>query len=142
MNFFKLVKDGELRILEENLTYLDTEIKNEEGFTLLHEAVKNGNYDIVDFLLLEGMDPNERSKDGSTSLHFAVESGDMDIVKLLMEYGADLYVKNNRQRTAVQVASLMNNHRMLGVLEEMSWDYGTFYDIKEPKKFQLRDWDE
>ena len=47
MDFFKLVKDGELKTLEENLTYLDTEIKNEEGFNLLHEAVKSNNYDIV-----------------------------------------------------------------------------------------------
>ncbi len=142
MNFFELVKDGEFRILEENLTYLDTEIKNEEGFTLLHEAVKSGNYNIVDFLLVEGMDPNERCKAGNTSLHFAVESGDMDIVTLLMDYGADLQMKNNRQRTALQLASLMNNQRMLEVLEQMSWEYGSFSDTKEPRKFQLRDWEE
>ena len=82
MDFFKLVKDGELKILEEKLTYLDTEIKNNEGYTLLHEAVNVSNYRIVDFLLLKGMDPNERTEDGSTSLHIAVKAGDVDIITL------------------------------------------------------------
>ncbi len=142
MDFFKLVKDGELKTLEEKLTYLDTEIKNEEGFNLLHEAVKSNHYDIVDFLLLEGMDPNEKAKDGSTSLHFAVESGSEDIVTLLIDYGADLYIKNNRQRTPLQMASFMKNRRLLVVLEQMGSDDGQIGYMKEPKKFHLRDWEE
>lgn len=61
---------------------------------LLYIAARNGYMDICQFLLEEGIDPNEAQSTDSTPLHGASFYNQYDIVKLLLEYGAKTNIKN------------------------------------------------
>lgn len=82
-----------LKILYE----IDKKILNEKdylGRSLLYIAARNGYVDICQFLLEEGMDPNEIQSSGSTPLHGASFYNQYDTVKLLLEYGSKTDIKN------------------------------------------------
>jgi ankyrin repeat protein len=63
--------------------------------TILDHAVVNGNYEIAEFLLQRGADPNSRWASRDTSLHAAAEAGDVAMIRLLLLFGADPDAKNN-----------------------------------------------
>jgi ankyrin repeat protein len=56
----------------------------------IHDAVKNGNIDEVQWQLDAGVDVNEESSKGLTPLHYAASAGHNDIVELLIERGANV----------------------------------------------------
>ena len=56
----------------------------------IHDAVKNGNIDEVQWQLDAGVDVNEESSNGLTPLHYAASAGHNDIVELLIERGANV----------------------------------------------------
>ena len=64
------------------------------GRSLLYIAARNGYIDICQFLLEEGMDPNEIQSSGSTPLHGASFYNQYDTVRLLLEYGSKTDLKN------------------------------------------------
>ena len=67
---------------------------------LLYIAAKNGFYNICEFLLEEGMDPNETQKTDSAPIHAASFYNHYSIVKLLLQYGAKTKLVNNQNQTA------------------------------------------
>jgi ankyrin repeat protein len=75
-------------------------------FGLLHAGpVSVGRYrDVVVALLRRGADPDVRDEEGNTVLHWATSRGHGWVVDLLVRYGADLYAKNKRGRTPLDVA--------------------------------------
>ena len=75
-------------------------------FGLLHAGpVSVGRYrDVVVALLRRGADPDVRDEEGNTVLHWAASRGHGWVVDLLVRYGADLYAKNKRGRTPLDVA--------------------------------------
>lgn len=60
--------------------------------------------DVVVALLRRGADPDVRDEEGNTVLHWAASRGHGWVVDLLVRYGADLYAKNKRGRTPLDVA--------------------------------------
>ena len=56
----------------------------------IHDAVKNGNIDEVQWQLDAGVDVNEENSNGLTPLHYAASAGHNDIVELLIERGANV----------------------------------------------------
>lgn len=66
---------------------------NEDGFTLLHLAVQEIEYDFVSALLAEGVNVNAITVHGVTPLHKALMSysrdGMKEIVQLLLDKGAN-----------------------------------------------------
>lgn len=60
---------------------------------------------IVNALFSSGADVNTVAEDGSSILHHAASFGNDEIVELLLEYDIDLSLKDDSNRTALDVAS-------------------------------------
>ncbi len=77
------------------------------------EAAKNGDYEIVESLMFEGVDVNAKDSDGWTALMYAAQHGHLMIVNLLLNNYADISLKNNEDNTAEDLAS---NHEVQDAL--------------------------
>eukprot|EP00731_Ephydatia_muelleri_P005062 Em0002g1238a len=77
------------------------------GYTALHIAALNGHFDVLNFLLSKGGNPNLQSNNGSTPLHLAASRCRVECVRCLVRFNADPFVKDSSGRTAKQVASNM-----------------------------------
>ena len=103
---FYYVMIGDLKqlqsIYKENRNILKE--KDELKRNLLYIAARNGYYDICEFLLEEGMDPNETQKTKSTPLHGAAFYNHFSICKLLLEYGARVTLENKDGHLAIEEA--------------------------------------
>ena len=101
---FYYVTIGDLTHLEliykKNKTILKE--KDELKRNLLYIAARNGYYDICEFLLEEGMDPNETQNTKSTPLHGAAFYNQLSICKLLLEYGARGTLENEEGNLAIE----------------------------------------
>lgn len=66
--------------------------------TLLHEAIRVGNFDIVKLLVESGIDVN-RADNSNTggALYLAARNGHLNIVRYLLDHGAEM---NTRERTS------------------------------------------
>ncbi|KAE8161884.1 ankyrin repeat-containing domain protein [Aspergillus tamarii] len=75
-----------------------------------HEAVENGDFDLVKKFIGDGIDPNARGEDFSSALHTAAVCGHVNIVALLLSHEhIKLDVSDSRGRTPLwQAAS--NGH--------------------------------
>ena len=62
--------------------------KNAAGWTALHFAAVNGDYDLVKYLLSRGANVNHTSDEGSTALSLARQEKYKEIISLLKEHGA------------------------------------------------------
>ena len=56
--------------------------------TLLHYAVRNRQSDLVQYLLMQRVNPNVGDNDESSPLHYAVYTGSMEIASLLLAHDA------------------------------------------------------
>ena len=115
--YFTVIGDLEhlKQIYKENQNIIKE--KDEINRSLLYIAAKNGFYDICQFLLQIGMDPNETQNSESTPLHAAAYYNHLEIVQLLIDYGAKVNLKNNFNNSALDEAYypkikeiLMNNN--------------------------------
>jgi len=59
--------------------------KDEDGRTALHLSAGKGHIDVVQNLLLKGVDVNIKDNFGRTSLHLGAHNGQVEVVKLLLE---------------------------------------------------------
>ena len=69
----------------------------------------------VSFFIERGADINDVG-DGEGSLHVAAERGDMDLFHYLIEQGADLFMKDNKGKTVLDVAISVNNKPLIEFL--------------------------
>ena len=78
---------------ESTVKEVDTEVhalyREVHGNTLLHQACKEHNTQLVELLVEHGADINCRDAEGFTPLHIAAIHGQMQVVKKLVELGAD-----------------------------------------------------
>jgi len=85
------------------------EMYDNEGDTPLIKAVTSGYYQIVELLLVRGANINAQNELGNTALHVAATANtdrynDMAIVRCLLDNGADVFLKNKKNKTPLQVA--------------------------------------
>ncbi|WP_353285693.1 ankyrin repeat domain-containing protein [Wolbachia endosymbiont (group A) of Gastracanthus pulcherrimus] len=64
--------------------------RNEEGETILHQAVEISDYKTVRLLIEKGAEINARDKKGYTPLHCAVFAKSLENVKVLLRLGAEI----------------------------------------------------
>lgn len=82
---------------------------NEYGISLLHWAAVRCSPELIDFLLQEGLDINQRdSSIGMTPLHCAVFNERIESMRLLIDRGADIHARNACGQTALLIASQAN----------------------------------
>ena len=60
----------------------------------IHEAVMDGNKDMVGYLIANGSDVNKKNHTGSSPLHFAAGCCHVEILKFLIENGASVDAKD------------------------------------------------
>ncbi len=70
-------------------------------------AVKSGQEGLIQVLMLAGISPDHKCKDGKSLAHhaaeYAVAVGDPDVLRKLVDYGANLYLKDSKGRTVVDI---------------------------------------
>ena len=82
--------------------------KEENGFTLLHFAAKDGYKDICKMILDEqvGEDKNPKSKTGFTPLHYAALNGHVEIYKMIIDVAKDKNPKDVNGNTPLKLAAI------------------------------------
>lgn len=68
-------------------------VRDENGYTPLHEAARAGLTDMARMLIAKGARVRDNVASGLTPLHLAAEHGFTDTVRLLLENGEDVNVK-------------------------------------------------
>jgi hypothetical protein len=107
---------------------INVNVKNVNGNTPLHYAVRNGHVEITRLLLENGAEVNVKSVGGFTPLHWAAWNGHVDILHLLDENGADLEVQNNDGRRALHIAA---SYGHLPFIQELISRYHVDINAKE-----------
>jgi hypothetical protein len=74
------------------------------GEMSLIDAVKTGDYAMVEALIKGGTDVNQQDEQGWTPLNFAAGKGSLSLVKLLVEHGADIFKVGRDRRTPYDIA--------------------------------------
>ncbi len=81
--------------------------------TPLYMAVAKNDYNQVEKLLKQGVDPNTLDYNGISPLHEASADGYLDIIKLLVQYGADIYKESGTGYNAVEIAEVFNQKKVI-----------------------------
>lgn len=100
---------------------VDIHAKDADGVTVLQVAAGNGNREIVELLLENGLDINDQDYEGRTALHYAAYEEHKGIVKLLLGKGADV-IKDYVGRTALWDAVWNNNEEIVDILIDKGAD--------------------
>jgi ankyrin repeat protein len=98
-----------------NLNYHD-----ERGWTVLHHALRQSNYEVMEVLLRNSADPDSKCADGRAPLHYAIDwKRDACFVELLLAHGADVELQDKHGRTPLLVAVRSTNvYALIRVLLE------------------------
>jgi ankyrin repeat protein len=91
---------------------------------LLPLAAISGDIGVIEYLLQNGINPNERTDESFTvpnshclPLHLAAEWGHVDTVNLLLHYGADVEAKDSSGATALEKASSAGHSAVANLLK-------------------------
>ena len=79
-------------------------VDRSNGQTLLHAAAINGDADMVDVFLANGLDPNQKDSSGRCPLHWACVCGHDTIVEMLLSNGANAQVEDSNGATPFSVS--------------------------------------
>ena len=89
--------------------------QNRYGFSLLHEALYGHKWDIVEFLINEGIDVNLKDSNGNTALHYLCDIKlenyeiQMSLIKKLLELGYSVNEPDNEKNTPLINATAKSN---------------------------------
>jgi len=88
------------------------------GYTPLHEAVANGKFYVLDYLLtLTGNGSvNCQANSGYTPLHLAASSGHWECVKILLSHDADISIQDEYDKTPKETAELSSKSSIVRLL--------------------------
>jgi ankyrin repeat protein len=88
-----------------------------EGWTPLHYAATGPNVEVVALLLGLGASIDGRAPNGNTPLMMAARFGDENSVKLLVQRGANKTLRNDRNQTAADLATIADRPWLLPMLK-------------------------
>ena len=83
-NQIKLIQKGIFQFCAEgDLNSIQTVISMDVDYNIQDEH-ENGHLNVVEFLILKGLDPNCKTKDDATPLHAACYNGHLPVVEFLI----------------------------------------------------------
>ena len=91
---------------EDEIKMSDVNTQDDDGWTKLHRAARDGQYKKVRRLVARGAFVNMRSYDGITAVMQAARGGHGDIVKYLHQAGADINFRDMVGRSALDWAAM------------------------------------
>ena len=97
----------------------DRLIKMINLYTTFDAAAKNGQLDLLEQMLVDGVEIDAKDAGGRTLLHWAVENDHADAVRLLLKYGADRNITDRSRKTAFQLAKRRENPAVLSLFESI-----------------------
>eukprot|EP00483_Globobulimina_turgida_P004889 UN04898 len=80
-------------------------VQFENGNNALHIAVQNESYNLILYLLTNGISPNRQNDFGESALHSAVRINNLKIVTLLTKYTAVSSLANIKNETPLTIAT-------------------------------------
>ena len=90
---------------------------NEDGVSVLDEAIESKNLEIVKFLVESGIDVNATKRgSGFTPLMVATTLGNSELVEFLLQNGAKREVKDNNNLTALDYAIKTGQKKIIPLL--------------------------
>ncbi|XP_062568050.1 serine/threonine-protein phosphatase 6 regulatory ankyrin repeat subunit B-like [Saccostrea cucullata] len=99
------------------------EIRDNDGWTVLHSACRGGSAEIVSLLIEKGMDFNALSNGGKTILHIACLNGKIEVCEYLVnDYPHLLEVKDKSINTVLHDAAWEGNAQIVKLLIEKKMD--------------------
>ncbi len=75
----------------------------------MNKIIKNDEEDLLKYLLLDGLDPNQTNEEGKTLLIYACENNAHKCIKTLLKHGADINKVDNFNSTPLIKASQMGH---------------------------------
>ena len=107
--------------------------------TLLHDACKFGQINIVEFLLAHNASVNRFDHNTFMPIHYACEIGNYTITELLLKYGANVSglnrrIDNSYERwvTPLHLACSRQRYGSVSALVRLLLDHGAAIDINRP----------
>lgn len=91
-------------------------VQDNEGDTLLHWAIREKTYPMLNFLLQKGCNPNIANEDGETPLHLAASLGEDLPVDCLLKHGANATTKDTNGLTPIDVALETGESKVIELL--------------------------
>ncbi len=105
-DFLKLCKYGDARKVEAAIMNgAEVNTKDNDGWTALMWAARNGHTEIAELLLKHGAEVNAKNNDGETAFIYAVLRVNVDVAELLLRQGADINAKDCGGKTALHLAA-------------------------------------
>jgi RNA polymerase sigma-70 factor (ECF subfamily) len=95
----------------------DRLIKTINLYLTFDAAAKGGQLDLLEQMLVDGVEINAKDAKGRTLLHWAVETDHVEAVRLLLKYGADRTITDRSRKTAYQLAKRRRNPTVLRLFE-------------------------
>lgn len=92
-------------------------IKTINLYTTFDAAAKNGQIDLLEQMLVDGVEIDSIDAKGRTLLHWAVENDHVEAVRLLLKYGADKNIVDRSRKTAYQLAKKRKNAAVLRLFD-------------------------
>lgn len=113
------VEEGSLKEINQ-LVALGADVNQRHSSTRetpLSMAIRMGETEVVEALLLKSADPNRRTR-GATPLHEAAAKGNLEVARLLLDHGASWDARDGDSKTALEVAQANNQTRFYFFLED------------------------
>ena len=122
---FRLVYHGDINkvkeMVDKNPDLLN--VKNPDGWKLLHFCAYNDDAEIAGYLLKKGADINVKSRTGMTPLYVAATQGKLKIINFLIKHGANVNVTADRPtRTPLMRAAAKGFEDVVKALVEAGAD--------------------
>ncbi|MFN7038216.1 MAG: ankyrin repeat domain-containing protein [Alphaproteobacteria bacterium] len=108
-DIFTYAAMGKVELLNNEINFFTKPLtmKDNYGFSLLHNAANTGQIEVAQILLSKGIDINIQAKNsGDTALHRSLHNGNLDFVNFIIDEGADINALNKRKQAPIHYAAI------------------------------------